>query len=197
MLGQIRQKEGFMLAVAFLAGVQGLLSANAQQLAREGKIKPQDGVLYVRSAVGGTNTQNLLEGKSNQEIGVTNFDGQILNSDRYFVIDSVTINYGVAATGTAAKAVDYSTALPLALKNANLLIRQDNEVIVKLPVSDINEAKSSDERFRTLGAFALLRDQKTITLEIEFPAGGDLAPGAGNTGYAEVLLKGFETYIKR
>lgn len=197
MLGQMRQKEGFMLVVAFLAGVQGLLSANAQQLAREGKIKPQDSVLYVRSAVGGTNTQNLLEGKTSQEIGITNFDGQILNSDRYFVIDSITVNYGVAATSTSPKAVDYTTALPAALKNANLLIRQDNEVIVKLPVADINAAKTSDDYYKVLGAFAFIRDQKTITLEIEFPAGGDLAPGAGNAGYAEVLLKGYETYIKR
>lgn len=197
MFQTIKQKEQWHLVVAFLIGVSSLLSANAKVLADQGKLKPTDATLFVRSKVDGNNVQNLLQGKTSQEIGVTNFDGQILNSDRYFVISAVTINYGTGLVAALPSAINYTTALPAALKNANLVIMQDNEVIVKLPVTDINDAKSTDARYRVLDAFALLRDQKTITMNLEFPAGGDLGAGAGNAGFVEVQLKGFETYIKR
>jgi len=190
-------KPKFMLVIAFLSAIAGTLSTNARALAEAGKIKPTDSELYVRKAVTPGGSVNLLEGVSAAEIGITNFDGQRLDSDRYFIIDALTVNYGTASTGTSAKAVDYSTALPAALKNANLVIRQDNEVILRLPVSSINDAKNTDDRYRELGAFALLRDQKTISIDLEFPAGADLGAGAGKDGYVEVLLKGFETYIKR
>ncbi|UOB18592.1 hypothetical protein [Abyssalbus ytuae] len=198
MFGRINQKEKFLYVIAFLASIPTLLSTNIKEKIDQGKVKPQDSELFIRANVGsGNNTINLLEGKTSKEIGVSNIDGQILNSDRYFVIDAVTVNYGIAASATSPKAVDFSTTLPLALKNANLVIKQDNEVIINLPVAAINDAKATDERYRVLAAFALLRDQKTIEITIEFPSGSDLAPGAGNSGFVEVLLKGMETYIKR
>lgn len=193
----MKNKAGFMLVIAFLSAIATTLSVNARDLARAGKLKPTDSELYVRKGVTPGGSVNLLEGMSASEIGITNFDGQRLDADRIFVISEVTVNYGIATTGTSAKAVDYVTALPLALKNSHLVVKQDNEVILKLPITSINESKSSDNRYRELEAFALLQDQRTTSVDIEFPAGADLAPGAGNTGYVEVLFKGFETYVKR
>lgn len=194
-----KNKLLFTLVVAFLSSIASTLSVNARELAQQGKIRPTDSELYVRKAVGsgGNGTVNLLEGLANSEVGISNFDGQRLDADRYFVVNALTVNYGVAATGTSAAAVNYTTALPAGLKCANVVIKQDNEVLFRIPIASINESKSSDTRYRELGAFSLIRDQKTVRVEIEFPDGTDLAPGAGNAGYVEVLLSGFETYIKR
>lgn len=194
-----QNKTQWLIVVAFLAAVSSTLSLNAQNLIKQGKVRPTDSELFVRKNVGsgGTGTQNLLEGLANSEIGISNFDGQRLDADRYFVISELTLNYGVGLIADAVHAIDYSVSFPLALKTANLVIKQDNEVLHRIPVASINEAKSTDNRYRDLGGFVLLRDQKTIRVELEFAAGADLVPGAGNAGFVEVLLKGFETVITR
>lgn len=193
---QLVNKPKFMVLMGFLASVMGILTVNAQQLYNQGKIKPTDSELYIRKDVGTGGTINLLEGLSTSTVGISNFDGQRLDTDRNFVIDALTVNYGVAAIGASPSAVDYTTGLPAALKNSHLVIRQNNEVIVKLPISSIFDAKNTDVRYRELDGFALLKDSKTISIDLEMPAGADLAPGGGNAGFVEVALKGFETYIK-
>lgn len=196
-MNNLVQKPQFMVVIAFLGAVMNVLGVNAIKLFDEGKIKPTDSELFIRKDIGSGGTVNLLEGLSTSTIGVSNFDGQRLDTDRNFVIDAITINYGIAAAGAGAATVNYTTALPAALKNANIVIKQDNEVILKLPVASINDAKNTDLRYRELGGFALLRDQRTITIDLEFAAGADTVPGAGNASFVEVLLKGYETYIKR
>lgn len=193
----MKNNQRFLVVIGFLAAVLGQLSANAQKLVDQGRIRPTDAELYVRSAIaGGGGDVNLLAGRSVAVVGELNFDGNRLDGNRNFVADAVTINYGVAATGTNPSAVAYTTALPAALTNANIVARQDGKVLFSLPISGINQAKNSDERYRTLGGLQLIKEQHEVQLTIEFPAGADLAPGADNSGYIEVLLRGFETYIR-
>lgn len=196
MFGQ-QNKHKWMLVIAFLATVMGTLSANAQKLYEAGAINPRDAELAVRKAVVAGGTVNLLDNAGQAAIkGVNDFDGNRLTNGRNFVIDAITINYGVATTGTTAAAVDFSTALPPALKTANLVIKQNDIVIRRLSIASINEAKSTDLRFRELDGFAILKEETTTSIEIEFGANTSFSPGAGNDAYVECILKGFETHIR-
>ena len=197
MFGQNFNKPKWMLVIAFLMQVTGQLSANAQQLINSGKVNPRDSTLAVRQSVVAGGVVNILDGYSTQVKGRNDFNGNRLTNGRNFVWDAITVNYGVAADGTAVEAVDYTTALPAALKSANLIVRQDDDVIRKISLSAINDAKNTDARWYELGGFGLLKEELVTAIEIEFASGTDLAPGAGNTAYVEVLLKGFETAIKR
>ncbi len=193
----MRNLEKFMLVVAFLTANQHLLSANMKQVVAAKKARPVDSELFIRAAITAGGTINLLEGLTTQTTGITNFDGNKLGEGRYFVADAITVNYGIAAAGTAVHAVNYISALPPALKAANLILKQEGHVITRLPISAINDAKNSDMRYRELGAFELLLENKIIEFLVQFPPGSDLAPPAGNDGYMEILLRGFETYSTR
>lgn len=197
MFGQ-NNKLKFLLVTAFLASIMTDLSANTQANHAARKLQPRDAEIAVRKAVVAGGTVNLLENQGQSRTrGVNDFDGDRLTNGRNFIIDGITINYGVGLTASATpQSVDYTTALPAALKTANLIIKQNGVVRATLSVSSINEAKSSDERYRFLEAFALLREETTTSIELEFGAGTDLAPGADNTGFVEVILRGFETYVK-
>jgi hypothetical protein len=192
----MKNKQTWMVVAAFLMSLSNVLSQEIGALIQKGQVKPTDSELYVRKAVG-NGTSDLLAGIPIAEVGITNFDGNKLEANRYFVADAITLNYGVAASGTSASNVNYTTALPPALKAANLIFRQNGEVVFKLPIAAIEQAKNTDARYRELGGFQLLRDKVATKIEIEMPDGADLNPGVDNTGYVEVLIKGFETYIKQ
>lgn len=187
----------FLLVVAFLASVSSLFSANMQANVKAGRVIPRDAQLVVRDVVVAGGTVNLLEDATQSSVrGKNDFNGNRLTNGKNFVITDVTVNYGAATTNTFEGEVDYSTALPPVLKNANLVIKQDDEVIRRLSVSRINEAKSSDNRMFELKSFALLLEERTTKIEIEFPESGAFAPGAGNSAYVEVILDGYETKVK-
>jgi len=79
-----------------------------------------------------------------------------------------------------------------------LVLRQNGEVIVKLPVESIYQASKTDDRYRRLGALAVIEPTQTVDLTIETPAGSSITPAtSGNKSFVQVLFKGFETYMKR
>jgi hypothetical protein len=187
----------YLQVVAFLVTVATLFSANMQALVTAQKVVPRDTQLVVRKAFVPGGTINLLENAGQASVrGKNDFDGNRLTNSKNFVITGITVNYGFAATDTFEGLVDYSTALPVALRNANLVITQDDGVIRKYSIARINESKSSDNRIHELTALCLLLEERTTSIKIEFGEGAVLDPGAGNSAYAEVILDGFETKIK-
>lgn len=190
-------KLKFLLVTAFLSTIMSDLSANTQANFQAGKLQPRDAEIAVRKAIVAGGTVNILENQGQSRTrGVNDFDGDRLTNGRNIVIDGITINYGTAAEATLPQNVDYNTALPSALKTANLVIKQNGVTKVTLSVASINAAKSSDEYYRFLEAFALLREETTTSIELEFGAGTDLGEAAGDSGFVEVIIRGFETYVK-
>lgn len=195
----MQNKIGFVTVVAFLLAIatQGnVFSQDFSAKLSNGKVKPTDATLYINSEVTAGGTVNLLEGIKQSEVGITNFDGQELAKNKYFAISEITINYGVAAAGTSPSAVDYVTAIPAGLKAAEFTVRQGDTVIFKMPIQDIYEAKSTDNRYRDLGGFQLLVDQTNTEVLISFPKSASLNAGEGNASFVQVLFKGYETLIK-
>jgi hypothetical protein len=200
MFGSTFNKSKWHLVALFIMAVLPGLSANAKELINSKKVNPRDSTLVVRNIAVAGGTIDLLEGYSAKVPGKNDFNGNKLTNGRLFIIDSLTLNYGVGVTATVNQnyfAVNYTTALPAALKAANLVIRQGDDVIRRISIAAINEAKSTDSRNFELQGFALLQEDIPTSIEIEFPAGSDLAPGTDNSGYVEVILNGFETAIKR
>lgn len=190
----LSNEELFLKGVKFLTNLDkdnryGWLGRN---------LKPTPGELYVQGIVTAGGTQSLLGGSTVQEKGVTNFDGNHLQKDRIFVVSAVTVQYGEAAVNTKPYNVSYKDEFPPQLENATLLIKQKNEVIVKLPISAIQNAKKSDDFYRKLGALALIEPEHEVEMYLEFPSGTAITPAtAGHKSFVRVLLQGLETYAKR
>jgi len=193
-------KAKWHVIAAFILAMIPSLSANAKDLIQSGKINPRDSTLTVRNLVVAGGTVNLLDGYNAQERGKNDFNGNKLTNGRLFVIDSLQVNYGIGVTATIASSYDkvaYTTALPPALTSSNIVIRQGDDVIRRISIAAINLAKSTDTQWYELDGFALLQEDVVTSIEIEFPVGADLAAGASNSGYVEVILKGAETVVKR
>lgn len=189
-------KAKWLLVIAFLSAVSGELSANTKQLIEQKKINPRDRTLVVRSKVAAGGTVNLLDGYNSAIKGINDFNGNQLSNNLNFVLDMLTINYGTGEDATVVSkydTVDYTTALPAALKTANLIIEQDDKVIRKISIAAINEAKSMDARWFELEGFALLKSDTITGLKIEFGKNADFGLAAGTEAYVELILKGFET----
>lgn len=190
-------KERWTKVVAFLEEMKPQLSANTQKLISQGKINPRETTLVVRKDVTAGGTINLLDGFSTRETGRNDFDGQKLTNGRNFAWEFLTINYGVAPTGTTVENVDYVEALPPQLKSANFVLKQNQNVIRSLSVAAINEAKHTDQRYYWLGGLALLLEEQTVALELQFANGVSIDAGTGNSAYVEVILGGHETAVKQ
>ncbi len=186
-------KEDYVQVATFL-GEQNARKGFGWEI---GKLKPTPSELYVQGVITAGGTQDLLGGSTVQEKGVTNFDGNRLQKGRIFAISDVTVQYGTANGGTKPYNVSYGDELPAQLENATLVVRQKNEVIVKLPISAIQNAKKSDNYYRALGAFALIEPEHQVEMSIEFPSGTSIKTEGDKKSYIRVLLKGFETYSKR
>lgn len=191
-------KAKILMVVAFLATQADVLGAEFISAVNAGKVNPRDTTLVVRAEVTPGGTVNLLESLKTKVRGANDFDGDELSNGRHFVIDAFTINYGVAASDSAVHTVNYTTALPPALKASNFAIGQTDVNLRRFSVAAVNEAKSTDYRYYQLESFVVLKASTSTQLDIEFPTGSsDFAAGEGNSGYVEVILKGFETNIVR
>lgn len=188
-------EEQYQRVATFLARQAAKFNLSPDVMAR---MKPTPSELYVNALINLGGNVPLLSGNSTQEVGVTNFDGNRLDNGRFFVIDAVTLLYGEAAAGKKVWEVAYNKELPAELLASTLVLRQNGEVIVKLPIASINNAKKSDEFYRRLGALALIEPTQTVEVTIESPAGSTITPAtSGNKSFVQVLFKGFETYMKR
>ncbi|MDO5106485.1 hypothetical protein [Capnocytophaga sp.] len=189
-----QNEEQYVKAANFLAAVN---AAKNLRMPIE-RMKPTPSELYVNSKFAAGGVANLLTSNAVAEVGVTNFDGNKLEADRYFVADAITVQYG---EGTAASDkvynIKYDVALPAVLLASHLVIRQKNEVIVKLPVSAIQNAKQTDAYYRKLEALALIEPNSPVEIQIETPTGSTITPSTGDSSFVRVLIKGFETYLKR
>lgn len=163
------------------------------------KTIPLPSELYVASKINAGGTSSLLLGSTVQEQGITNFDGNRLANDRHFVANAVTILYGEGNASDNIVEIDFlKKELPAVLLSSTLVIRQNQQVIAKLPLISIELAKKNQTDFyRNLGAFLLLKPNDQIDIEIITPSGSRLSQESGDTSFVKVLLRGFETFVKR
>lgn len=164
------------------------------------KMRPMDGELYANAQVDPSGAQNLLTGSSKEEKGITNFNGNKLVKNRVFVANGIAFGWGQAAAGTAPHAVEYNyKEIPAFLAQATIVLKQHDEVVLKLPIASIINAngRGNQSVYRELGALSLIEDEAIIEYTIEFPAGVSASLEADKVLYVSAYLRGLETYVKR
>ncbi|CAA0214801.1 hypothetical protein [Tenacibaculum maritimum] len=166
------------------------------------EIKPFPSELYVNKEITvGGGLVPLLTGGTDSEIGITNFDGNKLEDGRAFAIDGISFKVGKAKIGTLPYNVDYATGLTKeekkAFQFADVVVKQNNEVLVRMSVSAIENGAPLTSEYRDL-ALALIRPKTKVEFGIEFPSGVE-APNLadGNGVFVSAVLRGFESYQRR
>ena len=190
----LKNEEQVVRAVNYLASQGGKFGLTYEVMRR---MKPTPSELYVNARFSAGGTAHLLSGNSTQEVGVTNFDGNSLQVGRFFVANAITLQYGEAAADKKVWEVDYKDELPAVLLASHLVLRQNGEALIKLPVSAIQNAKKTESYYRFLEALALIEPQSTVELLVETPQGSTITPSGSNVSFVRVLVKGFETILKR
>ncbi|WP_299833765.1 hypothetical protein [uncultured Tenacibaculum sp.] len=161
-------------------------------------MKPMPSFLYANKKVDIGGTVSLLTGSSVAKRGVTNFDGNSLVKGRVFVANGITFKYAIADATTLEQDVAYTlTQMPNVLMQSTLLVKQKNEILIELPISDILASTENGSHYFKLGSFALLEDDTITEIDIQYPEGAKLTLGAGEALFASARLSGFQTYQKR
>lgn len=164
------------------------------------KMKPIAGDLYANKEIKASGRQNLLNGSSTQVVGVTNFDGNQLAKGRAFVATHVAFGFAEAPKGKPVSSVEYNFAqVPAYLNHANLILKQKDEVLVRLPILSIIGAngRGTETVYRELESFELIEDETKTELSIEFPEEMEANIDAANSLYVSTHFKGLETFLKR
>ncbi|WP_299134573.1 hypothetical protein [uncultured Tenacibaculum sp.] len=161
-------------------------------------MKPMPGELYINKEIETGGIVNLLDGETNNVRGVTNFDKNTLVEGRVFVISSVSFASAIEDAGKAVHGVDYSfDNVPASLRFSYLVVKQNDEVLMKLPINSILNGYKDGEKYRDLGAFSLIVPSQPIEVNIEYPNGTKITLPDGKSLYSSVFFRGFETYLKR
>ena len=111
----------------------------------------------------------LVDANTKKIVGVTNFDGNLLNSGRDVVIDSIRTLF--TSDGTSVENANWQNAerIPAQLQNADLRLIQTNDMLIDLPMTDTQNFKENDHR--PIATTPLLRAKEEFKLELEFPKG--------------------------
>ncbi|WP_395043159.1 hypothetical protein [Flavobacterium sp.] len=132
--------------------------------------KITDGTYYLNvDASGMSGIVNLVDNKTKKEVGVTNFDGNMLNRGRELSIRALRLLF--TSKGTDVKNGDYQngTSLIPELQNAELHFIQGDNKLISLPLTDLQRFNQVD--FRSLITNALVKSQEEFQIQLEFPKG--------------------------
>lgn len=150
--------------------VLGARQRQTSQIARPQATKLVDKTYYLNVKVDGMSGINeLVDANTKKVVGITNFDGNLLNSGRDVVIDAIRVQF--TTKGLKIESADWQSrdTLPAELQNADLRLIQTNDMLIDLPLTDVQNFKTED--FRPIATTPLLRAKEEFKLELEFPKG--------------------------
>jgi hypothetical protein len=150
--------------------VLGARQRQNTQAVRPQATKLVDKTFYLNIRVDGMSGINqLVDPNTKKIVGVTNFDGNILNSGRDVVIDAIRVQF--TTKGLRIESADWQNrdTLPAELQNADLRLIQTNDMLIDLPMTDAQAFKNED--YRPIATTPLLRAKEEFKLELEFPKG--------------------------
>ena len=147
----------------------------ARQRQHTQAISPQptklvDKTFYLNLRVDGMSGINqLVDPNTKKIVGITNFDGNILNSGRDVVIDAIRLQFTTMGDRIENANWQSRDTLPAELQNADLRLIQSNDMLIDLPLTDTQSFKNED--YRPIATTPLLRAKEEFKLELEFPKG--------------------------
>ena len=161
--------------------VLGARQRQHTQAVRPQPTKLVDKTFYLNLRVDGMSGINqLIDPNTKKIVGITNFDGNILNSGRDVVIDAIRVQF--TTKGQRIESADWQSrdTLPAELQNADLRLIQTNDMLIDLPMTDVQAFKNED--YRPIATTPLLRAKEEFKLELEFPKGVTVPLAKEGTG---------------
>ncbi|MGV1011786.1 MAG: hypothetical protein ACOYBS_05000 [Flavobacterium sp.] len=150
--------------------VLGARQRQTNQVVGPQATKLVDKTYYLNVKVDGMSGINeLVDANTKKVVGITNFDGNLLNSGRDVVIDAIRVQF--TTRGQKIESADWQSrdTLPAELQNADLRLIQTNDMLIDLPLTDVQNFKNED--YRPIATTPLLRAKEEFKLELEFPKG--------------------------
>jgi hypothetical protein len=177
-----------------VANESGNFSNDMLSSIRSKNIKLQDSEIYIRKELQANgSSQDLFEKELQKIVGENLFDGNKLDTGRYFVATGVRLTYGVASAGTSRGLVEYTNNLPTSLLNGQIIQKLDSNIVMDLPIKAIADALNTDAYKYNFNKFILFRDNKILNAEIRVPDGSSLGLDPTERGFIELRYSGLQT----
>ena len=137
-----------------------------------------DKTIYIATSVKGAGgIIKLIDVNTKKEVGVTNIDGNKLNAGRDYVIDGARVFFD---SGNAnVRNADWKDDIPAELLNSEIKIKQDNQLLFDMPISDLTDriygsggvVIGGSNMFRDISTSPIIRTEEEFEIELEFPKG--------------------------
>ena len=159
-----------------IQALNSLLAFNNQGAKpKQGQTIIQDTAYYIVNALTGSGgIQKLITPNTKRDLGVTNFEGNKLNAGKFFTIDGVKISVAYAENGQPWRQSSVSNVVDYAqdLLDAELVVKQGERILIKLPVFDIvdssrNPSSKDNMDFREISTFPVLAPNEPFEINIE------------------------------
>lgn len=178
------QNQQTLEGIIFKSRAANKFTADLNTAIDDKKIITTRHTLYVTKEISGASNQvKLLTPNTEKLTGICNFNGNKTERGEGFVYNGISFGYG---TGNLANVglggIKYLKALPAGLLNAELVIRQDNNTHISIPVSDIvseGTPTAAGDYVLDLGLYGVLRDDSKVDFELHFPEDGSGMPAKG------------------
>ena len=179
----------------------GVLKANIERVPdslatafADKKVKVLSTAIILRKHVAFGGKQPLVDSDTKKVDGVSDFDGNSLVDYRALIINAIKLGYSSdAATGKEAS-LTYSSALPVAFRNATLKITQGG-IIFNYPLSALANPHTgnslADDVIQLPQSFVIVPKQE-FEMELIFPKG---ATAPANESYLEFTFYAEETRL--
>lgn len=163
-----------------LSAVATLKAKGRNGIPHLGRVALMDKTLYLNINIKGhAGTISLVDVNTKREVGVTNLDGNRLNAGRDYIIDGIRILRGTTGSSSVkSEYYDTTGAIDPAFMNAEIRLKQDGNILIDQPISDIYNPRAINEVFRSLSTSPLVKSNMEFELDIEYPKGVSVSAAA-------------------
>lgn len=198
----LNNRSKVLVALNFLMALSSAFSAELHSLLRSNQAGLKPHTFYVRkNATNASSRWAVINEETTKADGISTISKTSLPKNEAVVFDRIAVGYAENAAAGQEGAVNYSTTLPNALRNADLVITQNGREVVSVAIADLGKVTSptnQNDYYHDLESLQYLVDDQPMEIEIRFPNGQSITPGtAGHSCYLEVRLKGFKTGRKQ
>ena len=163
-----------------LSAVSTLKAKDQNGIPHIGRVALTDKTLYLNVNIKGQGgTISLIDVNTKREVGITNLDGNRLNAGRDYIIDGIRVMRGTTgAASVKSENYDVTGSLDAAFANAEIRLKQDGNILLDMPISDIYNPRAINEIFRNISTSPLIKSNMEYEFEIEYPKGVAVSAGA-------------------
>lgn len=178
--------------------VASKLSGDTRNAIENGKAQLKKSIAYVRKEITiGGGTIPLIDSNTKELQGISSFAGNSLPKFVNQFFDRVSLGYVAAGAGSSPANLSYDRSFPAGLRNANLVIKQDGDVVVSIPCTELDSngvaIDSLSGRFEHLGGVHMIREEKQFSIELMFPENATGTTTEGEKDFVEVMIDGIKT----